>query len=436
MAESINVVMLGASRVGKTAILASMLDNASRQEVSSYFRIKDRSNSAYEALKASNPKRYDEVVLSSSIDEMKDMLNNTSNGRQSLPGLMGSQDSFNYKIGIEAFSSDGSLQEGDVKINFLDIPGERFNSADIAFTELENKIKEAQTLIVAVDTPSLMWLHGRRDGVEGLKSVLFRPDEVNSAIQCLGQKYNDIGKMRMVIFVPIKCEYLINSVEGANMIYDAIEDMYKESILTCKRFPNMETLIMPIETIGGLKLDHISKEEQSSILIYGNAGANVVEDEIDEHSVTRCESDAENGSVCILKDGNPYFIEEGDKIIPATERKHHPYCVQGKVLPYTWYKKNINGEYQPKGCDQLLYKVLEFSIDSAFNDYNAQSKGSHNDKGGFWSLVGKIVNRLKELFKGSSFEDVEIDTFIANIKQMKDRGIISNERCKCVVGKR
>lgn len=435
MAEPINVVMLGASRVGKTAILASMLDNAKRQEVSNFFKINDRSNHDYEILKKSNPKRYNEVVLSLSIDEMKDMLNNTSNGRQSLPCLMGSQDSFNYKIGIEAFSNNGSLQDGDVKINFLDIPGERFNSADIAFTELENKIKDAQTLIVAVDTPSLMWLHGRNDGVSGLKTVLFRPDEVNSAVQCLGQKYNDIDKMRMVIFVPIKCEYLINSTEGANMIYDAIEDMYKESISTCKRFSNMKTLIMPIETIGGIKLDHISKEEQSSILIYSNANDNIIEDEIDGSSTTRCESDPENSSVCILKNGNPYIIKEDDKIIPAKERSHHPYCVQGKVLPYTWYKKNVDGKYRPQGCDQLLYKVLEFSIDSAYNDYNAREKSSDNNSNGFWSFLGTLINKLKELFMGTSFEDVDIDTFIANIKRMKDKEIINNERCKCVVGK-
>ena len=69
--KSLNVVMIGASRSGKTSILASMLEQITCSSIKDYFFVEDKSEYCYKE----DDERALEVSLSDNVDVMKDMLN-------------------------------------------------------------------------------------------------------------------------------------------------------------------------------------------------------------------------------------------------------------------------------------------------------------------------------------------------------------------------
>ena len=101
---ALNVVMLGASRSGKTSILASMLHNVCNpyadNRVNQYFCVKDVSE--YAALDRGRRK---EVRLPSNVAGMQELLRSPENGTDyvpKMPNLFGTSFPFTYTFNIKA----------------------------------------------------------------------------------------------------------------------------------------------------------------------------------------------------------------------------------------------------------------------------------------------------------------------------------------------
>lgn len=356
--STINVVMIGASRSGKTSILASMLGNMKNQEIAQHFIF--RENNALEYNNLSNKEKED-IRLLDIICSMKDLVNPNIAGKSvpKMASLFGTDAMFTYKFKLESRTQSNN----ELEIHFTDVPGENCVNTAIAYDEYISKVKDSQILVVSVDVPSMMYakLHHKAKLNVGMNL----PDEVNEAVQKLGMNFNDPNLFKMVVFVPIKCEYWAHNNQ-MDEVYAEIKEIYENAIATIKHYSNIRSFILPVETIGGCEFDHHSEGKDSFILLSDKSEIENLkqEDFINDKSAFRCEKLGNNR--VRLKNGEVYECSSDDELISTSERPFHPYFLSevGVQIPYAWYIRKDDIGYQPKNCEQLLLHVLKFSIEA------------------------------------------------------------------------
>lgn len=408
---ALNVVMLGASRSGKTSILASMLDNVrdskSDNIINKCFYVRDKSD--YNGV---DSKRIEQVELQANVDGMKDLLTPPTQGMYvpQMPNLSGTNNPFTYMFDVQT-RIDNIASGPKITINFHDIPGELCSNRN--YSMIEDIINNAQLLLVAVDVPSLMY--AKETGKHSLDTVMNCPEEVFNAVQKLGttccddiSDYHDRNNalrnlLKMVIFVPIKCEYWLHNGRRQE-IDDEIRRVYKRAIQQCKQQDNIQTLILPVETIGSCVFDHHSDEDNSLILKYASPSKSklyISEDTIDGCAAVRCEQIAE-GQVR-LKNGVIYDLRPGDQLILAKERRKHPYCYIDKggaiPIPFTWFKAE-NSQYAPKYCDFLFTQILRFSIMDFAKRTGQSARQAFDGAQSLMDIIRAIPQYFRRLIQG------------------------------------
>ena len=410
---ALNVVMLGASRSGKTSILASMLNNLRDQNtdniINKCFYIKDRSD--YDALE--DAERIEQVKLQENVDNMRDLLTPPIQiqGRKYVPKmtkLFGSEAPFTYKFDVQ--TKINNVATGPkITINFHDIPGEYCSIGK--FDLVEDLISNAQLLLVAVDVPSMMY--AKEMNKHALNTVMNCPEEVLNAVQKLGTTcYDDIADpkkrnealrklLKMVIFVPIKCEYWLHNGKRQE-IDEEIKRVYNQVITQCKQQENIQTLILPVETIGSCIFDHHSDEDNSLILLYNSTPKSKLymsEDTINGCAAVRCERLAK-GQVR-LKNGVIYDLDPSDQLILAKERARHPYCYDGgtKLIPFAWFIPT-DSKYAPKYCDFLFTQILRFSIMDFAKRTGQSARQAFDGAQSLMDIIRAIPQYFRRLIQG------------------------------------
>lgn len=416
---ALDVVMLGASRSGKTSILASMLNNLRDQNtdniINKCFYIKDQSD--YDALKEAW--RIEQVKLQENVDSMQDLLNPPIQEGKYVPkmtNLFGSSAPFTYKFEVQT-KINNVVSGPKITINFHDIPGEYCSIGK--FDLVEDLISNAQLLLVAVDVPSMMY--AKKTGMHALNTVMNCPEEVLNAVQKLGTTcYDDIADLKkrnealrnllkMVIFVPIKCEYWLHHGKRQE-IDDEIRRVYNQAITQCEQQDNIQMLILPVETIGSCIFDHHSNEDNSLILLYDSkpkSKLHISEDTIDGCAAVRCECFAK-GQVR-LKNGVIYDMRSGGQLILAKERARHPYCYDGgtKLIPFTWFIP-IDSKYAPKYCDFLFTQILRFSIMDFAKRTGQSARQAFDGAQTLMDIIKAIPQYFRRLIQGhtAAYSDV------------------------------
>ena len=414
--------MLGASRSGKTSILASMLNNVRNpnadNNVNKHFYVRDISD--YTGIE--DPNRLEEISLQANVDGMQDLLTPPIDNTYvpKMAKLTGSKASFTYAFDVKAKIND-LVSEQKIDINFLDIPGELCSCSK--FNMIADEISKAQLLIVAVDVPSLMY--AKETCKQSLNTVMNCPEEVFDAVQLLGtgncidikdeKKRNKelANQLRMVIFVPIKCEHWLQNGKRKE-INDEIKRVYANTIEHMTRYNNVQVLILPVETIGSCVFDHYSEENNSLILLYGRKPNNrlcISEDTIDGYNTVRCERISEK--LVRLKNGVLYNLATEDKIINAKSRKHHPYCYDGgsKLIPYVWFKPT-GSKYAPRYCELLFCQILKFSIMDFAKRTGRSAREAFDNAHNFWQKLWALPDYLGRLFSGHT-------ATYSNVRQVK-----------------
>lgn len=398
---AINVVMIGASRSGKTSILASMLNNVKNQQIAQHFIFTENNSLEYNRLGRED--RAD-VMLRDIICGMQDMVNPNLVG-QSVPkmgALFGTQGMFTYKFRVES-------DNNQLDIHFTDVSGEHCVNTHIAYDEYISKIKSSQILVVAVDVPSMMY--AKLNHKAKLNMGMNLPDEVQEAVQKLGQNFNDSRLFRMVIFVPIKCEYWIHH-NLMDEVCSEIKKVYENSIPLIKGYSNIRSFILPVETIGGCEFDHHSEDNKSFILLSNRSAINGLEheDEMNEKYAFRSEKLGSNSFR--LKNGEIYELGIGDESILTSERPYHPYFLEevGIQIPYAWFIRKEDIGYKPKNCEQLLLHILKFSIE-AQKDLNTRGLT-------WWDSVRNFFSF------GGYFDEAKLRVFSKKMGVLKEKGVL------------
>lgn len=399
----IKVMMFGASRSGKTSILASMY--SLRTSVTNYgFTLRDKTQEENE-----------QDTLIESVNGMKNLLGSKA-GFTRMGTLRGSQGMFNYTFEL-GYSNYSKVSPTD--LTFIDVAGESFKSKSSDYGKVCEIAKDCQILIVAVDTPALLLAKKKND--YGWDNEINCTDSLIDAVQNLGIncKKDDLGinPIKMVIFVPIKCERWLhdseNSAEYMKQIVSQIELVYSESIAVCKsKESRTKVMIMPVETIGGLEFDHHTSPDKMKILKYDintkfqyndvrvEDSAVFDTDNNDECYFTRCEMDEDDKDVVILaKTGMDYRLKGGDTLIDVVSLPYYPFCYRkDRPIPYAWFKSV--GEYAPKNCELLFFEIVQFMVQQIADDFGVNINELLNSKVG-GGLFGKII----EFLLGKSFFD-------------------------------
>lgn len=416
--SGIKVMMFGASRSGKTSILASMY--SLRCSVTNY---------GFTLIDKTDEEKGQETLLDSVIG-MKNLLG--EKGFTRMGTLRGSQGMFEYtfKLGYSNFP-----EVPPTYVTFIDVAGESFKSKSPDYEIVCEKAKECQILIVAVDTPALLLAKRKND--YGWDNEINCTDSLIDAIQNLGIncKRDDSGKepIKMVIFVPIKCERWLhdsgNYTEHMQLIANQIEQVYSDSIEVCKNRERTKVVIMPVETIGGLEFDHHTSPDKMRVLKYDintrfqnndvkvEDSAVLEKDDNDECYFTRCEIDEDDNNVVILaKTGKDYQLKEGDTLIDVANLPYYPFCYrENRPIPYAWFKSV--GKYAPKNCELLFFEIVQFMVQQVADDINININELLNKKvgDGIWAKIVKFF-----LGEGYFDDEHQLKAMCQAVSQMKN----------------
>ena len=390
--SNIKVMMVGASRSGKTSILASL--HESRLNVREYgFTLRDI------------PKK--ERIgdnLFDSVRGMKALLDANDGNFTKMSSLKGTQDveEYEFRMGYTTFPNIP-----DSTLTFIDVPGEYYNLVSNDYDEVCKLAKDCQILLVAVDTPAIM-LAKERPAEQAWTDALICKDGVKDVVLNLGIncKANGNEPLRMLVFVPIKCERWLHDsekkAENLNLIKEQVLKIYKEPIESMLKFGNSKVMMLPLETIGGLEFDYHTTPEKMKILVYdtntefeANDFGKKYEDKMSigdddaEKYISRCELDSDDADVVILaRTGRAYQLKEGDRLMDVAKMPVYPFCYENSEhpIPYAWFKPV--GEYKPSNCELLFYEIVKFLVQQVAADSGRNiNELRHADDTALWQKV-------------------------------------------------
>lgn len=378
-------MLFGASRSGKTSILASMLEGC-KKNLAKYGL----------QLRAEN----EDLSFSKATGSMMDLCD-TESPRPRMSTLRGDNEIKKYSFRLSYLDAPTA---GRNTIVICDVPGERYKEDDPDYETLEKEFQKSQIVIVAVDTPALLWTGNAGQHYQRLISSNI---ELNSLVQHLGKAIDEKRKdgnkcLKAIIFAPIKCEkYLHQDAEKFKRdICAAIECVYKDAIDAVKPL-RYKVSIIPMETIGGVHFHHYSEDEAMKVLVYNPKSDDTPFEHYEEQTaleppvvaeiipgvkLSRCEM-LDDHTVILARSGCAYKLKEGDSLISTSKMAGYPYVYsEGKAIPYIWYKSNGQGFCQ-KNCEKALYEVIKLVVQEITASSKLDINRLINWNWGFWGTI-------------------------------------------------
>lgn len=324
MADVLKVLMMGGRRVGKTSVLAGLIDNMTRGPVKNLLEVKDVSAKADVTLN-----------LEKSVEELKSYLK-TSRGEIFLPGNEATTRSFDdYTLQFRIPNS-----KNEMEIQFTDANGEFYESGRNHDSEIRKLVASSDVFVIVIDTPFLMEAINPDNALcgESNNRLYNHIDDIQSFMTNMDDKEGNDPKL--VIFAPIKCEKWVQ--EGrVGEILDRVKVCY-DTIITNLKSYNVEIDIMPIQTAGTIWF-----VEQTKALVCLSS---------DQTSSRRC---------ALIDDKTRIRFEQGE-VVPYDPKRHRilpdANAAFNKIKqPNNWFT-TIDKEYRPKHCDQLAFYILQFHL--------------------------------------------------------------------------
>lgn len=264
----IQVMMLGARRVGKTSVLASMINQFNNvTDGTNLILTKENSgravDDALDSMKfhfLNNPSYYDEVRI------------------DTLPTAGFEYFDLRLSIARPVSKSNEDKKKGRSRIiRFKDCAGEWISNYTNK-EEISREVEKSDVIIIAIDSVLLMEekrKYNKQNAVENVTNFIkenLRPEE-------------GANNHKMVLFVPLKCEKYYYQNKDVQSIYygrrmnelnQAVKEEYHE-LFSFFQKPNykqyFDVVILPILTMGGIEffeftVDKDAKEVWSENIIY------------------------------------------------------------------------------------------------------------------------------------------------------------------------
>lgn len=253
----IQVMMLGARRVGKTSVLASMVNQFNNVTA----------NTNLVLTKGSGGTEIDKAYVS---------MNNYFVGEPKAYEMVGSMDN-NPTSGFDYFDLKLSIaNKKEVKprkIRFKDCAGEWITNYSNT-SEIAEEIEKSDVVIIAIDSVLLMEEKGKFNHQNAVQNVTnFIKENMNPA--------DNVNNHKMVLFVPLKCEkyywqHLDKNSRFYNKRMESLNKAIKEAYADLLAFlakpnnkPHFDVAILPIITIGGIEFYEFKETQNPNEILTG-----------------------------------------------------------------------------------------------------------------------------------------------------------------------
>ena len=258
--KTIRVAMLGARRVGKSSILASMIDQ-------------------FDAVAAQTglslaPDNTTKQILETRLISLKKELNRYAQQYGEKKDEKGMPVDFklddaptsqvdNYTFALNAVDSNNQ-KKTLADIVFHDIPGENMNDAEKS-QEVIDFVSTADVLLIAVDTVHLMEENGAHS------SRFNRVSDTDNVIRQSTFLDEEAGS-KLVLFVPLKCEKYFYE-DRMEEVCAKLEKEYESVIqpLTTQKVQDKITVaVTPILTLGVIEFSRFGRDEDQFVILMGS----------------------------------------------------------------------------------------------------------------------------------------------------------------------
>lgn len=238
---TLDVAMLGASGTGKTSLIASMYSDFLSGVYDTGLILEPQDETTAFWL---HERRAELELIAREIRVREQGIPNSSESRDLVLALR---------------RTVGGGERESLRLRFTDYPGgwlfgdprQRRSKGGSHQEELEQRMSDSQVLLIAVDTPGLMWDGGRHHHY--LNSPLIVMQRI--------QQWLDGGDRSTVIFVPLKCEKWVRAsaeedqAKSIEALSERTREGYKEALEVLSKHDATRVLFSPVQTVGGL--DHI-----------------------------------------------------------------------------------------------------------------------------------------------------------------------------------
>lgn len=248
IAPEIQVMMLGARRVGKTSMLASMYNSFSTVVAGTNLAMSKKGGKA----------------IDDSLEHMKALFRKSNIMENDVvPGVSDFSQTQGFDK-IDFLLSIAGKKEKPRVIRFVDCSGEWINNRTKE-DEVGEEIEKSEVVIIAIDTVLMMEEEGKYNRLNAVQSVTeFIINNMNPDAM--------INSKKMVLFVPMKCEkYYHQNNEVGSAFYQKrmqeINDRIKKEYAQLLNFltsPNNKKYftvgILPVITLGGIEFDEFTSD--------------------------------------------------------------------------------------------------------------------------------------------------------------------------------
>lgn len=250
---TVNVMMVGGRRAGKTSVLAAM------------------QNCFEEVLKDNplliTPSDYDMIeIIEKKQQELKQYFLSRGKKKDFVPSQSGTGGVVKYPFDVKLKGKSSKI-----RINFVDYPGEWLSKKEHV-NELESYMKESRILLVTIDTPCLMELKGAYNDPMNL---CYR---VTQMVKNTGFANGHKGP-GMILFVPLKCERYYNDGRMGE-VNTKVQEAYKPLLQYIQKPddptgkpPKITTAVTPILTMGGAEFSRFDCDDNGDIILDETWGA-------------------------------------------------------------------------------------------------------------------------------------------------------------------
>lgn len=372
MAE-VNVIMLGGKRVGKSTILAAIIDAFNNStELSSYLKCQDKT--PYE--------NYSAHTIEEKRESLKQLVRLRSDGSLFMTQTMADSKIQKYSISVRLPERPGQLV-----IDFYDVPGEFANPSKLEFSsEMIPLIAQCDVFVIAIDTPYLM------EAAKSVNRAYNRVGDLEVALQNIICK--DANDIKQILLVPVKCEKWASEGRMSEVL-DRVKTEYNVLIETMSAYSGMNISILPIETVGGI---HFHSFYEANVLMKDGKSLSYA---------------------CRPSTGNKVHLANGKEfevVAPFHVDKDHQSVVDGINIPHAWYHKTNLACYAPKNCEQPALHILRFLVKKT-----ALYQKSINEDSGLSAIFRGIWNSVFNWWKG-----LDYSTFSTTIITMETKKIIKD----------
>lgn len=236
---TVDILMMGPSRVGKTSLLTSMYEQLEHQ--GSVFTLHPDTNC--------NNKMQQLLIA------FKKIFNTDGGLTVTDIGIKGGMAKNEYKFDI---NYNGKLFQ---QLNFIDVPGNWYGpeATPIQIENVKKLVKESKIIIIAIDSPSMMEFINENNGEALYMEEVNTPSAISNTIT----KELSINDEKLIILCPVKCETYVKDSRNEELL-KRVTTAYEKLLNFCSKIEYKERIcisITPIQTLGKVIL-HTAKEKK------------------------------------------------------------------------------------------------------------------------------------------------------------------------------